>query len=337
MKNNTSKQTIFMGLDISKNTISVCLKKQGQKKPQSSLEVANHFNDLKKFFTSLKKDRFQVIIAMESTGVYTETLLRVLMEMPYKVYVVPPNLIHKSRGLRGNKNDKVDAYVIAQFIEKWHSELHEYIFPGQTLRTLYHLLRVRKQKLKLKNALINQKKELETVGIEELEVHIAQIESLLATIIAELKELEKKIESPVQSDRQLSSLVKLLRSVPGVGLVLSWYLVVKTQAFQRFSPYEARRFACMVGVVPFEHVSGSSVWKRPKVSFFADKELKSLFYLASMSACQRENDFRRYYLRKVEKGKNKRSALIAVANKMIHRIFAVVKHQTMYQDQQIVA
>lgn len=53
--------------------------------------------------------------------------------------------------------------------------------------------------------------------------------------------------------------------------------------------------------------------------------------MAAMSAIQKENDLQHYYQRKVAEGKNKMSVLNAVRNKLIHRIYAVIKQQKMYQ------
>jgi transposase len=68
------------------------------------------------------------------------------------------------------------------------------------------------------------------------------------------------------------------------------------------------------------------------VSSYADKAIKAVLHLAAMSAIRLKNDLREYYLRKVAEGKNKMSALNAVRNKIVHRIFAVIKNQIPYQN-----
>ena len=119
-------------------------------------------------------------------------------------------------------------------------------------------------------------------------------------------------------------------SIPGVGKVLSWMTIIKTEGFSKFT--DPRKFACFAGVVPFEHRSGTSVFRKPKVSRFADKQLKSILHLAAMSAIRFENDLRKYYIKKVEEGKNKMSVLNVIRNKIIHRMFAVIKNQTVYKN-----
>ncbi|MDW8850402.1 transposase, partial [Flavobacterium sp. MMLR14_040] len=82
---------------------------------------------------------------------------------------------------------------------------------------------------------------------------------------------------------------------------------------------------------PFDFQSGTSIKRKPAVSMLADKAIKAILHLAAMSAIRLDNDLRKYYIRKVEEGKNKMSILNAVRNKIIHRVFAVIKNQIPYQ------
>ncbi len=120
-----------------------------------------------------------------------------------------------------------------------------------------------------------------------------------------------------------------MRSVPGVGEILCWNFLVKTNEFKSIT--DPRKFACYSGVSPFENSSGTSIFGRNRVSVFADKSMKKLLHMGALSAIRLENDLAIYYRRKVEEGKNKMAVLNALRNKIIHIIFALIKNQSKHQ------
>ena len=121
-----------------------------------------------------------------------------------------------------------------------------------------------------------------------------------------------------------------MQSIPGVGQITSWNMIVKTNEFKTIT--DPRKMACYCGVAPFENTSGTSVFGRNRVSLLADKDMKKLLHLGAMSAIRLKNDLQVYYLRKVKEGKNKMAVLNAVRNKIIHLIFAIVKSENLFQN-----
>lgn len=150
-----------------------------------------------------------------------------------------------------------------------------------------------------------------------------------ATLTEQIKQLEQHIEELIASDEGLSQQAQWIQSVQGVGKVLCWNLLVTTNEFKNIT--DPRKLACYAGVVPFDYSSGTSIRGKHKVSVYADKALKTLLHLAAMSAIRLKGELRDYYQRKVQQGKNKMSVLNAVRNKIIHRVFAVLKHKKSYQ------
>ena len=63
--------------------------------------------------------------------------------------------------------------------------------------------------------------------------------------------------------------------------------------------------------------------------------MKTLLDLSAKSAIQHDKELREYYLRRIQIGKSKRSTINVVRNKIIYRMFAVIKRQTPYQPLQI--
>ncbi len=67
-----------------------------------------------------------------------------------------------------------------------------------------------------------------------------------------------------------------------------------------------------------------------KVSHLANKKLKAIINMCAISAIQHNPEMKRYYLKRVSQGKSKMSTINIIRNKLIARIFAVIKRQTPY-------
>ena len=315
----------FTGIDISKLTLDICILKGTNKK---HLRINNEPDAIKVFFTSLIAECGSVQIGMENTGCYNYNLYQVLNDLDLLYYVIPPMHLKKSLGLARGKNDKVDALRIARFMELNVNTMDVYKPQRAVITKLQLLLTVRNQRIKIRKQLGGNREQYQYLSEESSTLQPLDIE-LIATIDAQVKAIEQQIQELINNDASLNASYKLISSVQGVGKVLSWNLLVSTGEFNNIT--EARKLACYAGVAPFEHTSGTSIRGRSRVSQYADKGLKMLFHLAAMSAIRLEGDLRNYYQRKVADGKNKMCVLNAVRNKIIHRIYAVLKNQRPYQ------
>jgi len=136
---------------------------------------------------------------------------------------------------------------------------------------------------------------------------------------------------PTGTGQNSGSLVtQFAQSVNGIGTVTATALLVYTKGFTAFD--SAKQMACYCGVVPFNKTSGSSVRYKPSVSPFANMKLKKLLHLCAMSAIQNDAELKLYYQRKILEGKNKMSVINAVRNKLVHRVFAVLRDERMFED-----
>jgi transposase len=316
------KQTI-VGIDVSSATLDICV---GNEQGQLSFVIKNDVKSIKKFFSSYKE---QLIICMENTGRYNWSLYEAFKETEHRIFVVSPLHLKKSLGLVRGKNDKIDAVRIAAFIKKSHAELPQWKPSSQTIQKLKILLTERNSRIKTKVQLLKQQYDyakMKHLGIDKYLLKMNQEQ--LALIGKQIKKIETDIEMVIRADEKMDTQLNLIRSVPGVGKVLSWMMLAKTEGFELIT--EARKMACYSGVVPFANSSGTSIRGRHQVSTYADKAIKSVLHLAAMSAIRLKNDLQQYYQRKVAEGKNRMSALNAVRNKIVHRIFAVIKKQKPY-------
>jgi transposase len=157
-------------------------------------------------------------------------------------------------------------------------------------------------------------------------------ESLLQIrqINAKIRDCEKRIESLIKQDIPLAINYKLMNSVKGIGLVNAVLILVATANFTLFS--DPRKFGCYCGVVPFEHSSGTSVRGKTRVSQMANKKIKTALTQAARNSVRYDPVLREYYLRKLSEGKTASLVLNNVRNKLIHRIFAVVRSGQEYNQ-----
>lgn len=318
-------KNIIIGIDISSKTLDICVK-EGQ--AISYLNIENNTKAIKNFLKPYIQQH--VVIAMENTGRYNWTLLEALEPLDFKVYVISPLHLKKSMGIARGKNDKIDALRICSFIEKNQQETPQWKPSTKSIKKIKILLTERTLRIKMKKQLSNQQhdyKLMKDIGLDKALLKFNM--QLIKSLDDQVKTIEASIEKIISEDYELKQQHTLAMSVPGVGKVLSWMFLSKTEGFTTIT--EPRKMACYSGVAPFDFQSGTSIRKRPGVSMLADKTIKSVLHLGAMSAIRLDNDLRTYYLRKVEQGKNKMSVLNAVRNKIVHRVFAVIKNQTSYK------
>ena len=314
-----------IGIDVSSAALDICVINECG---QHSFVISNEVKAIGKFLSAYKEC---LIIGMENTGRYNWALYEALKDMRHDVYVIPPLHLKKSMGLVRGKSDKTDAIRIAIFIQKNHADLPIWKPSCPAIQKLKILLTERNSRIKSKRQLLKQQYDYAKMKHLGLDKPLMKLnKQQLGLIDKQLVLIEREIELLIKADEQMHKQAKLIRSVPGAGKVLCWMMLAKTEAFSTIT--EPRKMACYSGVVPFPNQSGTSIRGKNRISCYADKSIKTVLHLAAMSAIRLKNELREYYLRKIAEGKNKMSALNAVRNKIIHRIFAVIKNQTPYQN-----
>lgn len=301
------------------------------------LQVENTESGFKALLTWIKDtplyvaDFSQWLFCMEHTGVYTLRLCRFLEAHKLAYVVVDPLHLKYSLGLRRGKNDKEDSANIARFLFLQHEELEVSCLKSDELLKIKHLLSLRKRLVKSRSALRVASKELaafEKGTISEPVVVLS--DSHAKQIHKGIKKIEKCILQIIRSDAELSRLYDLVVSVKGANLVIASALLVHTVKFTAFS--SSRKFAVYAGIVPFEWKSGSSLNRPAKVSHLAHKTIKGYISNGACSALQHDKELKAYYERRIAQGKDKSAVQNAIRNKLLHRIFAVVKRGTPYVE-----
>lgn len=319
---------IFIGVDISKLSLDVCLIYQDKPKDVRHFKIANTAIEIRKFIHHIEKRSpgSDILYCMEDTGVYGLPLCVTLGQANADYAVIPAIQIKRSKGLKRGKTDKADAKDIALYGLTHQHEIHLYQMPESDMQQLKLMLAERDKLVKAiqqfestQEALIFMDKKI-FVGLSK---HNAKTSGLLKK---QLIELEKAISDLVNSNQKMSEQTKLLQSIPGIGPQIALQMICYTRCFSLFENW--RQFACYSGVAPFEYQSGTSIRGRTKVSHFAQKKLKSLLNMGALSAKRHDVELKNYFDRKVAEGKNKMLVVNAIRCKLLARAFAVINRGT---------
>ena len=178
--------------------------------------------------------------------------------------------------------------------------------------------------------MLNAIKEYQNIGITAKDPIMLSQTRMVHQFKKEIQKIEEQIDALIEVHPSIKQNQSLLLSIKGVGKVLSLETIIKTRNFTRFQ--NGRKFACFSGTAPFPYDSGTSIKKKTKVDQNADKRMKTLLDLSAKSAIQYDKELKEYYLRRLEKGKSKMSTINIVRNKILYRMFAVIKRQTPYVE-----
>lgn len=89
---------------------------------------------------------------------------------------------------------------------------------------------------------------------------------------------------------------------------------------------QASQCAAYVGLVPVQHESGKSVKGRPRLSKTGSAVIRSILYMAAVTAIQHNPDIKAQYQRLLTNGKCKMSAIGAAMRKLVHICFGVLNN-----------
>ncbi len=319
----------YIGIDISKNKIDVYLHFAG-----SHHIFENKVKGFKSLMQWLKKfnvKKGQRLFIFEYTGIYNEDLAEFLEQQGEKFSIVSGLEVKKSLGIQRGKSDLIDSKKLAEYGFRFRDKIKLTELEREEIRALKKLLSDRDYYIELRVEAENRIKNLEE-GKENLSKYektiLQRAKKTYKYADKMVKEIEAAIEELVTSTEEIKEQKELAETVPGVGKWTALFLIAYTGGFKRFNNW--REFASYIGIAPFPYSSGSSLQGNSHVSYFAHKKLKAKLYFVALTAIRVDTQLKAYYDRKLEEGKHKLSVMNAVKNKVIARVFAVIKRGTPY-------
>jgi transposase len=309
-----------LGIDVSKLKLDVALLINGKVKSKVVPNTADGHQALLEWLGKMKATLAALHVCMEATGVYHEAVATALHTAGLKVSVVNPSCIKgfgHGENIR-NKNDEIDARLIARYCLSMHPEpwtpppLEQRQLRAWTLR-VQALKDIRQQE--------ENRLEAHTVaGMKDVAAHVREH---LVWLDAEIKKLEKEINDHIDGHPLLKNDAQLIVSIPGIGMTTVARLLGHLGDIRRFD--NAKAFAAFLGVTPKQRTSGSSLKGRTMISKTGNSSLRAALFMPSMVARRRNPILRQFADRLLATGMAKKAVIGAVTHKLTHLIYGVIR------------
>lgn len=321
------KKEFFIGVDVSKLTLDVSVR--GTK---NHIKVANSSEGFKQLMSWLKSLNIALCncwLVMEYTGGYEYRLVQFCQSKQITFSRIAGLEIKKSLGMQRGKNDKIDSRRIAEYGYEKREKLKESKACNAAIARLKQLLTQRRAFVKDRKAHQHRMKEL--LAMEDFKANNSLIKNYKQAVDFALKmigKVETEIRKIVDKDEAVSRNFHLITSIPGIGEVNGWMTIAYTENFECFP--NGRTYGAYVGVVPYEHTSGTSIKGKSRVSQMANKPLKGDLSMAAKASVQHDPQMKAYYERRIALGKKHMSVMNEVKFKLVLRMFAIVNKGEVY-------
>jgi transposase len=252
-------------------------------------------------------------IVVEATGGYERALLQAAGAAGLAVSVVNPRQVREFARATGRlaKTDAIDAQVLARFGGRL--EPRPTLLAADDQADFASLVARRRQLQEMLTAERNRLSLARPSARRSIEAHLGWLEQELAAV-------EQALEAHIAADPARAERAALLRSVPGVGPVLTHTLLAD---FTELGSLDGKQAAALAGVAPLNRDSGTLRGRR--TVWGGRAPVRAALYMAALVGTRYNPVLRNYYQRLLAAGKAKKLALVACMRKLLVILNAIVR------------
>ena len=300
-------------------------------------EVARRFANTPAGHQELKRcltrGRAPVRVCLESTGLYGLDLALLLHgDSRFEIMVANPRAVRNfAQALfERSKNDPIDARVLVEYAERMPFQAWQPPSPAalQVTALARRIHALTEQATMEKNRLHAVSATATTLRIlvQDLKRSIQSLKRAQTRLTREAKKI-------VSADAELQHRFSILLSVPGIGEISALQLLGELALVPVGA--DVRQWVAYAGLDPRQYSSGSSLQKRTRISKVGNRHLRRALYMPALTAVQHDPAWRAYYLHLQAAGKCKMVALVAVMRKLLHAIFGMFKHGSLFDRSRV--
>jgi len=317
-----------VGIDVAQKELVVSLgKMQDDWTPEvyarkTFTNTQKGFIDLMAWVKKLTDQTIAVRYVMEATGVYHESLAYFLNDQGQEVTIVLPNKISNYMKTLETKTitDKTAAEAIAMFgLEK---KLDLWKKPKPIFKRIRQLTREREQLIQSRTMAKNQL-HAEQAEAEPGKSTLERLKKQIAFFEKQEREINQELRALINTDEQVTSSIKLITSLSGIGYLTAATVLAETNGFELVK--NKRQVSSYAGFDVKEKQSGTSVKGKSRISKKGNKYLRKAMHMPALSAIRLDERFKAIYARLVAKHGIKMKAAVAVQRKLLEMIYTIHK------------
>ncbi len=306
------RDAVFVGIDVSKGTLDVALRPSCE-----SFRVGNDQGGISALVERLSGVQPELVV-LEASGGYETAVVAELAAASIAVTVVNPRQVRDFARAIGQleKSDVLDARILL-FAERVRPEVRP--LADERTRELQALVARRRQLVEMLVAEENRLKQAPRVLHRQLRSHIVFLRKELRALNSELDQQLRAM--PLWHEKD-----ELLKSVPGVGRVLSCTLLADLPELGLLS---RREIAKLAGLAPLTRDSGMLRGKR--TVWGGRAKIRSALYMSTLVAVRFNPVLRAFYQRLLAAGKPKKVALTAAMRKLLTMLNAMLRDRATWR------
>jgi transposase len=307
--------TQSIGVDVSKSRLDVAFGSRGE---ALTLE---HTPD--GHATLIERLRgLDCLVVVEATGGYERSLVGALHAAGLVVVVANPRQVRDFARAAGvlAKTDRIDARVLARYGEALKPEPRP--LPSTEVQALEALVSRRKQ---IVGMLTEERNRLQQSASAKV---LRSIRSIIRALTAELEDLDGQISEMIRSSPVWKGAAARLESVPGVGPQTAYVLLAH---LPELGTLDRQKIGALAGLAPMNRDSGAMRGSRRIAGGRA--VVRTALYMAALVGVRHNPVLKRFYQRLINAGRAKKSALVAVAHKLLTILNAMIRDGSTWRTQ----
>jgi len=305
--------TLVVGIDVAKDSFQVASNPSGL-----NLSLLNDPDGRQKLLDTLQAYRITLVV-LEATGGYERGLVADLLQAHYNVVVANPRQVRDfARGMgQLAKTDPIDASVLAKFGRIVAPKPRPQ--PTEQTMDLAELVS-RRQQL---NGLLTQEANRLPMA-RHIKVR-KSLQKVIRTLEQQIIDLDKLIGDNIQSDDGLQRKDEILQSFKGIGPGTSAMLLSHLPELGQLNRQE---IAALAGLAPWDVQSGK--WAGQSRVWGGRKEVRTMLYMAALSAIRWNQVIQTFYQRLISKGKKFKVALTACMRKILVILNTLLRNDSLW-------